>query len=504
MSTRTPIPGDLMAQLPKPGSKSQRDSLRNEMLRSGCTTADIAMEMRARWRFRARESWRHAHGLSLQEGADRINEVGAGRSDAVAADASLLGKWEKWPLDTGRRPSDAVLILMAMVYGCEVGQLLDYEDRRVLPRTGIVAHRAEVTPPDVPTASPRATADGVPEHPTSAASVRRAADESAAWAAWMETATVGDIALEQLTADVRRLASDYLTGDAVHVFARTRTLRDRVFRLLEGNQSPRQSTDLYVAAGHLCALLAWMSSDFGHLADADTHGRTAWLCAEKAEHNGLRAWTASTRSKIAFWDGRLRDAVNHARRGSTYATGGTVRALLACQEADAWSRLGAVDEMEAALRRAQAERDAMSGVDEIGGLFGCSLGRQEQYAASAHLRVGAYGPALAEADSSLAHLQCQSVRAYGTEAQTSISQAMAHVGLGQPDAVMDALIPVIRLRPEQRLDTVIGRMQDLTHMMAHAPGARSAASVRARSALTDWCQESAPHRLALSPGGTTT
>jgi tetratricopeptide (TPR) repeat protein len=487
-----------MAQLPKPGSKTQRDALRQEMLAAGCTYADIATEMRIRWRFRAREAWRHAHGLSLQEAADRINHAGAGRAEAVAADASLIGKWEKWPLDTGRRPSDAVLVLMAEVYGCEVEQLLDLDDRRALPGTSRPAARP---PRNADTGTTDVVHPPEPEHPTAAAAVRQAADESAAWAQWAETTNIGDLALEQVHADVRSLASEYLGGDAVQVFARTRSLRDRVFGLLEGHQSPRQSAD--VAAGYLCALLAWMSSDLGHLAEADTHGRTAWLCAEKAEHNGLRAWTASTRSKVAFWDGRLRDAVNHARRGASCAPGGTVGALLACQEADAWSKLGAAEETQAALRRAEAAREGASGEDEVGGLFSCTVGRQEQYAAGAHLRVGLYADALAEADRALSHLQAQPVRAYGTEAQTSISRAMGHVGLGEPEAVLEVLLPVLQLRPEQRLDTVVGRMRDLTSMMAHSPGARGAASIQARTALADWCQDSAPRRLALSPGGTT-
>lgn len=491
-----------MAQSPRPGSKPERDALRREMLAAACTYTDIATEMRARWGYRAREAWRHAHGWSLQEAADRINSAGSGRPDSVAADASLMGKWEKWPLAGGRRPSTAVLSLMAQVYDCQVAQLLDLEDRRSDLGVALPPSRpVPAAPATAPAAAPGYADIGeLQEHPTAAAAVRRAADESSAWAAWAETSNVGEIALEQIHADVRRLANDYLGGDAVAVFTRTRALRDRTFLLLEGHQAPRQAADLYVAAGYLCALLAWMSSDLGHLADADAHGRTAWLCAETVDHNELRAWTASTRSKIAFWDGRLRDAVSWARRGAAVSPAGTVGALLACQEADAWSKLGAAEETQGALRRADAARDAVAGEDEVGGLFACSLGRQEQYAAGSHLRIGVYDQALSEADSALAHLKAQPVRAYGTEAQTSISRAMGHVGLGQADAVLEVLVPVLQLRPEQRLDTVIGRMRDLTGMMAQGQGARGAASVQARAALADWCQDSAPRRLALSPG----
>ena len=145
---------------------------------------------------------------------------------------------------------------------------------------------------------------------------------------------------------------------------------------------------------------------------------------------------------------------------------------------DVYAEVYAAEETQAAVRRSEAAREQVEGEDEIGGLFACSLGRQEQYASSAHLRIGVYDAALAEANSALTHLQAQPVRAYGTEAQTSISRAMGHVGMGQPEAVMEVLLPVLQLRPEQRLGTVVGRMRDLTGMMAHAPGYRGAASVQ--------------------------
>ncbi|WP_405589679.1 XRE family transcriptional regulator [Streptomyces sp. NBC_01190] len=495
-----------MNQRTKPGSKSERDALRHEMLTAGFTTVEIAGEMRARFGFRLREALRHAHGWSTQQTADHMNETAAQGPRVLSADASLVGKWEKWPTPGGRRPSDTVLAVMAATYGCAVADLLDVTDVKAMPNGRQALHSVPSAVPENDRRLKRGTkASATPilveDAPTGTTAVRKAAEESATWAAWAEPTNVGDMALEQIHTDVQRLSAEYLGGDAVSVFVRTRELRDKVFRLLEGHQSPRQSVELYVAAGYLCALLAWMSSDLGHLADADTHGRTAWLCGEKAGHLDLLAWTASTRCKIAFWDGRLRDAIQHARRGVAYAAQGTVTALLAAQEADAWSRLGAADETQNALRRAQAARDVTTGGDEVGGLFACSIGRQEQYHSGAHLRIGMYKSALDEADSALAHLQAQEVRAYGTESQTSISRAMAHVGLGQPEAVSEVLAPVIALRPERRLDTVVGRMRDLTSMIAGAPGGRGGAAVRLRAELMEWCQDSAPARLALNPGG---
>ncbi|MDX2881045.1 helix-turn-helix transcriptional regulator [Streptomyces ipomoeae] len=279
----------------KPGFKADRDALRQDMTAAGCALADIAIEMRARFRMRPREAWRHAHGWTLQEAADRITQASTERpGESVAADASLVGKWEKWPGPSSRRPSLHVLFAMAATFACRVDDLLDLEDRRALPEADLrlLTHRPPTAEPPTPPTTPSCIV--TPPEPTGTDLVRLAADESAAWAQWAEASNVGDIALEQVMAETRALASDYLTSDPVALFVRTRALRDRVFALLEGHQYPRQSADLYVAAGYLCGLLAWMSSDLGQLRDADTQGRTAWLCAELAGHNDLRAWVLST------------------------------------------------------------------------------------------------------------------------------------------------------------------------------------------------------------------
>ncbi|KPI22955.1 hypothetical protein OV320_1003 [Actinobacteria bacterium OV320] len=480
----------------KPGSKADRDALRQDMTAAGCTLADIAIELRSRFRMRPREAWRHAHGWTLQETADRITQASTSRpGESVAADASLVGKWEKWPGPSSRRPSLPVLSAMAEAFACGVEDLLDLDDRRALPKSDL---RLLINRP--PTAGPSSppTSLVAAQEPTGTDLVRLAADESATWAQWAEASNVGDIALEQLMAETRSLASDYLTSDPVPLFVRTRALRDRVFALLEGHQYPRQSADLYAAAGYLCGLLAWMSSDLGQLRNADTQGRTAWLCAELAGHNELRAWVLSTRSKVAFWDGRLRDAINFARRGTNYRTTGSVAVLLACQEADAWSELGAQNEALAALTRADDARTAMSGEDAVGGIFACQPARQENYAAAVQLRLGRPADALRSADNALALLTVQPVRAYGTEAQIHISQASAHLAAGEAEGALEALTPVLALPPDQRLAPVTRRLGELCSGITR-PQAGGTAAIGLRQAIEEFCVDSVPRHLALSP-----
>ncbi|GAA0938311.1 helix-turn-helix transcriptional regulator [Nonomuraea longicatena] len=476
-----------------PGSRAQRVALREEMESLGCSRASIAEEMRVRWGMRAREAWRHAHGWTMEQLADRINAPAARPGDAVAADASLVSKWEKWPHAGGRRPTPRVLGILAEVFGCAASDLLDLADFRELPDGEA---RSVIGPP--PTAQPvvdrRLPEEGGAD---STKLVHHAADESAAWVVWAESSNVGDIALEQLVADVRALSGSYLTGDPLTIFKQVCAQRDRVFRLLEGRQYPRQSTDLYTVAGYLCTLLAWISSDLGQSRAAETQGRTAWLCAELAGHNELRAWALSTRSKVAFWDGRLRDAIGFARRGAEYGSPGTVPVLLALQEADAWSTLGAAQEARAALDRATDARDSIVGIDGIGGLFTCTGFRQANYNAAVLARIGDVAASLREAEAALADRHAQ---AYGTVAQVQISQGFAHLALGQPDGALDALRPVLALPPEKRLETVTRRARELALGLARSPLADSGPGRSLQAKIEEWRLSALPHTLCVDEG----
>ncbi|MFH9424588.1 helix-turn-helix domain-containing protein [Streptomyces sp. NPDC017529] len=463
---------------PSPGSKAgakyARDWLRQQMTDHGCTRRDIAAEMRVRFGVRPREAWRHALGLTLQQAADRLNALAAVRPEqAVAADASLLGKWEKWP-GSRRKPSPGLVSLLAELYGCTAGDLLDFEDRQALHAgdplllLGTAAAPASTAPADPadpaePYASVPAAAD-----PGPAELVELASEEAAAWAQWAESSNLGDIAFEQLLADTQTLAARYLREKPGTFFRDTRKLRNRVFALLEGHQHPRQSADLYMVAGYLCGLRAWMSSDLGQPRRADTQGRTAWLCAELAGHDTLRAWVLSTRSKIAFWDGRLKEAITLARRGAELSPHSTAGVLLNCQEADAWSRLGAAEEARAALGRAAEAQETVRGRDDVNGLFSCGDFRHVNYAAAVHLRGSAPEAALREGTGALSD---PAPHAYGTAAQLHITVAAAHLALGGPEGAAEALGPVLALPPEQRLAPIANRLHGLAADVARCPRA---------------------------------
>ncbi|MEE1820830.1 XRE family transcriptional regulator [Streptomyces sp. BE20] len=478
-----------MPPRPKPGSKADRDALRSELLAVGAPMSVVAAEMRARFGLRPREAWRQAHGWTLQEAADRFHRV-AGAS-GPAADASLVGKWEKWPDSAGRRVTLPVLTVLAELYGATLEGLLDLEDRRALADSDLRMlqhHQGGAAPVVVVAAAPVPAPSPVQAVPPAGTDlVRAAAQESADWARWAEATNCGPIALEQLGADTQNLARAYLMAeDPLHVFGQTKRLLNGVWDLLYGHQRPQQRRELFTVAGYLMALMSWMTSDLGHRAQAETHARGALLCADSADDPGLYAWVASTRSKLAFWDGQFRQAVQYAQLGASYRAPGTVTVLLHCQLADAWAEVGARTEALGALGQAEdaaAHDQADPFHDQVGGLFSCTTGRHANYASAVHLRGGSASNALVHADRGLASLQQQRVRAYGTEAQLHITRAGAHLLARNPEGVLDAVGPLLSLPAEHRTAPVRRRLRDLARDTAASPMGDSAAGLHLQDAV---------------------
>src|SRR2546430_17376565 len=96
----------------KTGAKSERDTLRHEMLIAGCSHDLIAQEMERRWSFRPREAYRHAHGWSQDEVAARFTEVADRLGNERATQAPMIGtrigEYEPWPNRGGAASAAAI------------------------------------------------------------------------------------------------------------------------------------------------------------------------------------------------------------------------------------------------------------------------------------------------------------------------------------------------------------------------------------------------------------
>jgi tetratricopeptide (TPR) repeat protein len=295
--------------------------------------------------------------------------------------------------------------------------------------------------------------------------VMAAADQSAEFGAWAEGTNSGPVTLEQLHDQVRQLANRHTTPAVL--FHRALAIRNQTFDLLEGHQQPSQSRDLYAVAGWLCALLSLASNDLGHYDAAEIQARTAWLCAEVADHNNLRAWARVVQANAAFWRGDVLRAAQLAENGLQYARTGTVAIQLACIRAANLAQLGRTDEATTALQQVHDGRERLSSIDEIGGALSCPPLRQYGYTGAANLRLGQPAEALAEFDRALVQ-ESTAPDAFDLYSTTSLIRADAvrgHLRLRQLDAAEEMIRPVLDLPPNLRNDPIVQRVGAISDLL---------------------------------------
>ncbi|MFK4090336.1 hypothetical protein ACI2LF_39870 [Kribbella sp. NPDC020789] len=320
-----------------------------------------------------------------------------------------------------------------------------------LPPPGTPSNEPELVPPST---------IGIDEE------LGRAGDESIALLTFAEESNVGDLTVEQLHADIERISQLYLRTPTKPLFERSRAVRDRAFVLLAGRQSPKQSRDLYAAAGWAITLLAWMSVDLGHPEVAESHARTAWACAEAADHNELRGWIRATQHTAAFWQDEFDRAADHAQDGLQYATG-TSRLFLASALAVDLARAGRFDEGRQALAAAQ-EVPCMPSIPELGGPLLCTPERAEGFWANAQLALGDAHETLIHADRSVARFEARphALRNPGSERMVRLQQVTAHLTLGELDGAIAAIEPVLDTALEYRVRPLIHRMGEVAALTA--------------------------------------
>lgn len=232
-----------------------------------------------------------------------------------------------------------------------------------------------------------------PADPASSLELEReitmAATESASFGQFAEQNNVGPHTIDQFRADIERIATNYGNRPVYPVFVEVRELRNRAFELLEGRQRPDHTRDLYLVAGLLCAILGEASRDLGMIPAAKAQYRVAFLCAELAGVNWLRAEIRGKQSNIAFWDDQPRAAAELAADGWRYVPEiGAARAGVASNEARARARLRDQRAAEDALARAEQAREEIAGDDDPGGCLAFPLADQTQMVAGTRLLLG--------------------------------------------------------------------------------------------------------------------
>lgn len=281
--------------------------------------------------------------------------------------------------------------------------------------------------------------------------------------------------VEQVYDDLRRLALAYpqqplseLLGDLVDV-------QDTVYQLLEQRQRPQQARELYLLAGVVGGLLAKASHDLAEPHAALTQARAAFVCADNADHNGLRAWLRGLQTMVAYWAGRHSESVRYAQSGAEFASRsrGTVSVWLPVSEARALAALGDGDGARTAIHRAEDAWDQVQPdqLDELGGICSFSRIRTLYYAADAL----AWLPDRAEAAGEYAS---QAVLAYsdhgspewafGDQAGSHADLAISRLALGELDGAAEAIAPVLQLESRRRINGIVHSVKRVHDALRHS------------------------------------
>jgi hypothetical protein len=301
---------------------------------------------------------------------------------------------------------------------------------------------------------------------------------------------MADLTMEQVVEGVRDLALAYPARPLTDILGHLVSVQETVFGLLERPQRPSHGRQLYFLAGVVSGMLSKASHDMADPSSALTQSRTAYLCAEQADHHGLRAWISGLQSQISYWAGRPHEAIRYAQRGTEFAqrSGNTSTIWLPVSEARAWGRLGDADQAREAIQRAE---DAWNSVrpdelDELGGLATFNRTRQLYYAADALAWLP--DQAAAAEDYSLRAVQAYADPnnpdwAFGDQAGSHSDLAIARIFRGELEGAIEAIDPVLGLPIEQRIGGIIKSAQHVQAALIRSPLASESQELQERIEL---------------------
>lgn len=508
-----------------------RACLRQDMIDADRPVGEIADEITRRFGDSPLAAHRHAHGLSQAEVAARWDVLCASGPGIPTMTGTRISAYERYPAPGTKRPTAGVLAVFAEILRTTPRRLiravqyaeLPPQERLVIDRMEHAAqpgHGADVairTPvdaadpaivgqqwvfkADVRTSHP--TVHGTSDVGTGAAQplseralIMAAAHESSDHAGRAEATNVGSATLEQLDADVVRIAADYVHVPPLPIIADMLRVRRRVYRILDGHQKPADTAHLYLLSGTLCGLLANASTDLGYHHAAAEQARAAWAYAEIIGHNGLRAWTRGMQALIEYWSERPRHAAHLAHGAQRYADSTTAKIRLLHIEARMWSRLGDLAETDRCIREATDaqdtdRRDLLH--DEMGGVFGFTPAKAHYYAGATYIHLGQAQPALDAAHKAIALYSTgpAAQRSYGAESLARVDAAAAHLLGGHLDGAIDALAPVLALPVNRRIAQLDERLTDLRRRIAQPAFGSAGQARQLDERIEDFCASTA-------------
>jgi hypothetical protein len=262
--------------------------------------------------------------------------------------------------------------------------------------------------------------------------------------------------------EVQELARLYSRYPVSQFIARLAAVQASIFTLLEARQVPDQARQLYFLAGVTGGMLARASHDLADPSAALAQAGTAFICAERAGHDGLKGWIRAVQSMIAYWadDSGKAIAFAESARQFTSVSRSTTAVWVPAVEARAWARLGNERKVIELIREAETER-ARVRTDDLDGLSGiCTFGPARQ--AYCHADALAWLPGQAKACQFHAQQAIDGYRdraasewSFTFDAGSRADLTIARIHAGEQDGTAEALGPVLALPPEQRTNPII-------------------------------------------------
>jgi transcriptional regulator with XRE-family HTH domain len=493
-------------------TKADITRLREVMLSQGRGIDEIADEVRVVCKVTRLASYRLALGLSQPQAVARCRK----HTQGGAFDQPTLSRLERFPGRGSRTPLAVQLIALATAYGTQALrlitpdalELLDPRERDVIVRLANGAQPELESPEQLeyPGHDPLDVVPAVdPSRPggAGAGQLVGAARRAFQFSALAEGSNIGPETLAEIESEVRRLAQCYPQQPIGPLLGQLVQLQDVGFRLLDGRHRPPQAATLYLLTGIVSGMLAKASHDLGDAGSAMTQARAAFICADNADHDGLRTWIRALQSLISYWSGWSQDALRYARLGAESARSGSGCASIwiAAQEARAWGMIGNESATLAALTRARRlrERVRIDDLDEIGGILTFSPARQLYYAADA-LSLIPEQKAAAEAFALQAISSYEqgpaALRSFGDEAGARCDLAVVRVRVGDVEGARDAIGPVFALSVPERIQGVIASAHRVDVAVAGLVASRR--GLELRDEVRDFCLAPA-HELAGAP-----
>lgn len=332
---------------------------------------------------------------------------------------------------------------------------------------------------------------GAPSHEDLHDLADQAAGQSLGLAAQAGDLRSDSALVESLRMELGRLAVDYVHTPVGLLVRDLVDARDQIFAMLEDRRRPAESRDLYVMGGVSLLLLAHASQNLGNSRAAFAQLRSAYVCADLADYDALRAWSHGTGALLHEWTAQTPRAADLAAAGSRLACSTQSQIRLAAIEGRSAARTGDIERARSALSslfRAQETDDRSDEVVDLGGILTFPAAKQQYYIGSTLGLLGDHEAAEQHATAAIAAYENGPTheRSYGDEALARLDVVNARVAAGDLDGAAEAAAPLLALSPEQRIEQISVAARRTQRLLAEHPIGSGRQASELNEALTEF------------------